>query len=52
MAQAVIIFTLIGIISGSIGNFLLARPGIARGFDWLTAGVFASLWIRLALSER
>jgi threonine/homoserine/homoserine lactone efflux protein len=52
MAQAVIIFTLIGFFSGSIGNFLLARPGIARRFDWLTAGVFASLGIRLALTER
>jgi threonine/homoserine/homoserine lactone efflux protein len=52
MAQAVIIFTLIGFFSGIIGNFLLARPGIARRFDWLTAGVFASLGIRLALSER
>jgi threonine/homoserine/homoserine lactone efflux protein len=52
MAQAVIIFTLIGFFSGSIGNFLLARPGIARRFDWLTAGIFASLGIRLALAER
>jgi threonine/homoserine/homoserine lactone efflux protein len=52
MAQAVIIFTLIGFFSGSIGDFLLARPAIARRFDWLTAGVFASLGIRLALSER
>jgi threonine/homoserine/homoserine lactone efflux protein len=52
MAQAVIIFTLIGYFSGSIGNYLLARPGIARRFDWLTAGVFASLGVRLALTER
>lgn len=52
MAQAVIIFALIGFFSGSIGNFILARPGIARRFDWLTAGVFASLGIRLALTER
>jgi threonine/homoserine/homoserine lactone efflux protein len=52
MVQAVLIFTLIGYFSGSIGNFLLARPGIARRFDWLTAGVFASLGIRLALTER
>jgi threonine/homoserine/homoserine lactone efflux protein len=52
MAQAVIIFILIGFFAGSIGNFLLARPGIARRFDWLTAGVFASLGIRLALTER
>jgi threonine/homoserine/homoserine lactone efflux protein len=52
MAQAVIIFTLIGLFSGGIGDFLLARPAIARRFDWLTAGVFASLGIRLALAER
>ncbi len=52
MAQAVIIFSLIGFFSGSIGSFILARPAIARRFDWLTAGVFASLGVRLALTER
>jgi threonine/homoserine/homoserine lactone efflux protein len=52
MAQAVIIFCLIGFFSGSIGNFILARPGIAKRFDWLTAGVFVSLGVRLAVMER
>jgi threonine/homoserine/homoserine lactone efflux protein len=52
MVQAVIIFTLIGYFSGSIGHFILARPRIARYFDWLTAGVFATLGIRLALAQR
>ncbi|MRR34961.1 LysE family translocator [bacterium] len=52
MAQAVVIFCLIGYFSGSIGSFILARPRIARYFDWLTAGVFASLGVRLALAER
>ena len=52
MVQAVIIFCLIGYFSGSIGSFLLARPRIAKYFDWLTAGVFASLGVRLALAER
>jgi threonine/homoserine/homoserine lactone efflux protein len=52
MVQAVIIFCLIGFFSGSIGNFILAKPGIAKRFDWLTAGVFASLGIRLAVMER
>jgi threonine/homoserine/homoserine lactone efflux protein len=52
MVQAVIIFCLIGFFSGSIGNFILARPQIAKYFDWLTAGVFASLGVRLALAER
>ncbi len=52
MAQAVVIFTLIGYFSGGIGAFILARPRVAKYFDWLTAGVFASLGIRLALAER
>jgi threonine/homoserine/homoserine lactone efflux protein len=52
MAQAVVIFCLIGYFSGSIGSFLLSRPRIAKYFDWLTASVFASLGVRLALVER
>ena len=52
MVQAVVIFCLIGYFSGSIGSFILARPRIAKYFDWLTAGVFASLGVRLALAER
>ena len=52
MVQAVVIFCLIGYFAGSIGNFFLARPRVARYFDWLTAGVFASLGVRLALAER
>jgi threonine/homoserine/homoserine lactone efflux protein len=52
MAQAVVIFCLIGYFSGSIGNFILTRPKLATYFNRLTAGVFASLGIRLALAER
>ena len=52
MLQAIVIFSLIGYFSGSIGSFILARPRIAKYFDWLTAGVFASLGVRLALAER
>ncbi len=52
MLQAVIIFCLIGYFAGAIGSYLLARPKLARYFDWLTAGVFASLGVRLALMER
>lgn len=52
MLQAVVIFCLIGYFSGGIGSFMLARPGIAKYFDFLTAGVFASLGLRLALAER
>lgn len=52
MLQGAIIFTLIGYFSGSIGNIILTRPKLARYFDWLTAGVFTSLGVRLALAER
>lgn len=52
MVQAVIIFCLIGFFSGSIGDFILARPRITKYFEWLTAGVFVSLGVRLALAER
>jgi len=52
MVQAVIIFCLIGYFSGAIGSVILARPKIAKYFDWLTAGVFASLGVKLALAER
>lgn len=52
MVQAVIIFSLIGYFSGSIGGFILTKPKIARYFGWLTAGVFASLGVKLALADR
>jgi hypothetical protein len=52
IAQAVIILSLIGFFSWSIGSVILAGPTIARRFDWLTAGVFASLGVRPALAAR
>lgn len=52
MLQAVVIFTAIGFFSGTVGEQVLRRPKIARGFAWLSAGIFAALGIRLALAER
>jgi threonine/homoserine/homoserine lactone efflux protein len=52
MLQAVMIFSLFGWFSGTIGGYFLSKPGLSRCFDWLTAGIFVSLGIRLALSER
>lgn len=52
MLQAVVIFCLIAYFSGSIGQFVLARPKAAKVFNWLTAGVFVSLGVRLALAEQ
>jgi threonine/homoserine/homoserine lactone efflux protein len=52
MLQALVIFCLIGYFSGFIGSYIMSKPKIAQYFDWLTAGVFASLGIRLAFAER
>jgi threonine/homoserine/homoserine lactone efflux protein len=52
MLQAIVIFCLIGYFSGSVGNMILTRPRIGTYLDFLTAGVFTSLGIRLALMER
>jgi threonine/homoserine/homoserine lactone efflux protein len=52
MVQAVVVFSVIGWLSGSVGHVIMKRPRIARWFGRLTAGIFASLGIRLALAER
>jgi len=52
MLQALVIFSAIGFFSGSLGEYVLARPRVARGFSWLSAAIFATLGIRLALAER
>jgi len=52
MLQAVMIFSTIGWFSGTLGRLIAAKPHSARYFDWLTAGVFALLGVRLALAER
>lgn len=52
MIQASVIFSLFGWFSGSIGTVLQENPKLSRYFDLLTAGVFAALGLRLALSER
>lgn len=52
MLQGMIIFTAIGLLSGTIGNYLLQKPKVSRLFSWLTAGIFATLGIRLALAQK
>lgn len=52
MVQGMIIFTAIGLLSGAIGSYLLQKPKAARIFAWLTAGIFATLGIRLALAQK
>jgi threonine/homoserine/homoserine lactone efflux protein len=52
MAQALVIFTLIGFFSGSVGGWLQRRPRAGVYFNWLAGSIFALLGLRLALAER
>ncbi|MEI7958220.1 MAG: LysE family translocator [Verrucomicrobiota bacterium] len=52
MLQAVGIFSVIGYLSGSLGDVLLKKPGIAKYFAWLSAGVFGALGLKLAFAQR
>ena len=52
MAQALVIFTLIGFFSGSVGGWLQRRPRAGLYFNWLAGAIFALLGLRLALAER
>jgi threonine/homoserine/homoserine lactone efflux protein len=52
MAQALVIFTIIGFFSGSVGNWIQNRPRAGKWFSWLSAAIFAALGFRLALAQR
>jgi threonine/homoserine/homoserine lactone efflux protein len=52
MIQGIIIFTAIGLLSGVIGVYILKNQKLSRIFSWLTAGVLATLGIRLALAQK
>ena len=46
------IFSVIPYFSGSMGDWLVNRPGFADGMRWLTGGVLIGLRLRFALPER
>lgn len=52
MVQGAVVFSLVGYLSGGVGDLLSRRPGIAKYFGWLSAGVFAALGLKLALAQR
>ena len=52
MAQALVIFTVIGFCSGSVGGWIQRRPRAGNYFNWLAGAIFALLGLRLALAER
>jgi len=52
MLQAVVVLSGIAVLAGSVGEALQRNPGVARGFAWLTAGIFAALGLRLVFAQR
>lgn len=47
-----LILSVVAYFSGNLGVWLRRRPGISRGLEWTTGGVFIALGLRLALPER
>jgi threonine/homoserine/homoserine lactone efflux protein len=52
MVQAWLIFSVISIFAGTIGNRITQRPGIGKYIDWGKAGIFTVVGVKLALSHK
>ena len=52
MVQALLIFSVISVFAGTIGNKILERPGIGKYINWGKAGVFTAIGIQLAVSHK
>lgn len=50
MLQAFVIFTAVGVFSGTLGNSLLRHPKISARFRWVSASILMSLGLRLAFA--
>lgn len=51
MVQAVILFSSIGMLSGTFGKRILQNERVSKIMGWATAGIYAAIGINLALSE-
>ncbi|NQY94966.1 MAG: LysE family translocator [Campylobacteraceae bacterium] len=52
MIVTIVVFTSMGIIANKFGEKIVANPSISKYLNTITAGVFFSLGLKLALSER
>jgi len=52
MVQAWLIFSVIYIFAGTIGNRITQRPGIGKYINWGKAGIFTVIGVKLALSHK
>ena len=52
MVQAWLIFSVISIFAGTIGNKITQKPGIGKYINWGKAGIFTVIGVKLALSHK
>lgn len=52
MVQAWLIFSLISVFAGTIGNKILERPGVGKYINWGKAGIFTAIGVQLAISHK
>lgn len=52
MVQAWLIFSVISVFAGTIGNKILERPGIGKYINWGKAGIFTAIGVQLAVSHK
>jgi len=52
MIQAWLIFSLISVFAGTVGERIIQKPGISRYIKWGKAGIYTCIGIKLALSQK
>lgn len=52
MVQAWLIFCIISIFAGTIGENIVQKPGIGKYINWGKAGIFTVIGVKLALSHK
>jgi threonine/homoserine/homoserine lactone efflux protein len=52
MVQAWLIFLVISIFAGAIGDKITKKPGIGKYINWIKAGIFTVIGVKLALSHK
>ncbi len=52
MVQGVIIFSIIGMLSGTFGKYILQNQKVSKIMGWTAACIYTLIGIRLALSEQ
>ncbi len=52
MVQAWLIFSLISVFAGTVGEKIVQKPGIGRYINWGKAGIFTVIGVKLALSHK